>query len=73
MNISWQPHTTVADKAQFNSHNKELMMLPAELAFLQDEAFKGFIKMYAEDSQLFIDDFTKTFQKLVELGCSGLT
>lgn len=39
MNIKWEPHTTSAGNHQFNSFNKELMMLPAELAFLEDEIF----------------------------------
>lgn len=45
MNISWTPFTTVKDKAQFNSNNKELMMLPAEIAFLKDDSFFQFIQM----------------------------
>lgn len=31
------------------------------------------VKEYAKDGKKFNEDFTKTFQKLLELGTSGLT
>lgn len=46
----------------------ELMMLPTDIALIEDEAFKPWVDAYAEDKDLFFADFSKVFAKLVELG-----
>ncbi|CAG8808994.1 16018_t:CDS:2, partial [Racocetra persica] len=43
----------------------ELMMLPADLAFIQDKAFKQYVE---QDEELFFKDFAAAFHKLEELG-----
>ncbi|KAJ3221749.1 heme peroxidase [Clydaea vesicula] len=47
---------------------KELMMLPADLAFINDKKFKSFVTLYAKDEKKFFEDFAYSFQKLEELG-----
>lgn len=49
------------------------MMLPTDLVLLQDKKFKKWVDVYAKDGDKFNADFTKAFQKLEELGTSGLT
>jgi len=44
------------------------MMLPADLAFLQDPAFKKHVDQYAKDEKLFFKDFAAAFSKLIHLG-----
>ena len=44
------------------------MMLPADLAFLQDPAFRKCVEAYAKDEALFFHDFAAAFSKLLELG-----
>jgi ankyrin repeat protein len=39
------------------------------MALIEDEAFLPFVKMYAEDEQLFFRDFAEAFSKLLALGC----
>jgi len=53
---------------QFEDPTKELMMLPADLAFVQDSDFKQWVVKYAEDDELFFKDFSAAFKKLLELG-----
>lgn len=53
---------------QYEDKSGELMMLPADMALLWDPTFKKYVKMYAEDEELFFKDFAQAFQKLEELG-----
>lgn len=45
-----------------------LMMLPTDVALLQDPSFKQWVEKYAADKDLFFDHFSKVFAKLMELG-----
>ncbi|RKP19149.1 heme peroxidase [Rozella allomycis CSF55] len=53
---------------QFEDPTGELMMLPADLAFIEDPEFKKYVVRYSKDEELFFKDFAKAFQKLLELG-----
>jgi cytochrome c peroxidase len=46
----------------------ELMMLPADLALLEDPLFRKYVEMYANDSDLWFKDFAGAFSKLLDLG-----
>lgn len=46
----------------------ELMMLPSDLALLEDPHFSPWVRRYAEDKDLFFEHFSAVFAKLVELG-----
>lgn len=58
-NGSWQ----WVDKA-----NREVMMLPIEIAMLEDKELKPYFELYAKDMGRFYDDFAAAFKKLIELG-----
>jgi len=58
---------------QYEDDGKKLMMLPTDLALIQDDAFKKYVDLYAGDEAKFFQDFSNAFQKLEELGASGLT
>ncbi|SCZ97889.1 BZ3500_MvSof-1268-A1-R1_Chr3-3g06436 [Microbotryum saponariae] len=47
---------------------EELMMLPTDLALIEDPKFKPWVEKYAADRDLFFSDFSKAFAKLIELG-----
>jgi len=53
---------------QFTDPTGKLMMLPADLVFVQDPEFRKYTELYAKDQDLFFKDFAKAFQKLEELG-----
>lgn len=44
------------------------MMLPSDMALIQDAEFKKWVAIYAKDSDRFFADFAKVFKKLEELG-----
>lgn len=45
------------------------MMLPADLALVQDKDFRVIVEQYAKDENKFFTDFASAFSKLMELGC----
>ncbi|WVQ68128.1 uncharacterized protein L199_006334 [Kwoniella botswanensis] len=46
----------------------KLMMLPTDMALVQDPKFKPWVEKYAADQDLFFKDFAMAFAKLIELG-----
>ncbi len=44
------------------------MMLPADMALVQDKKFKQYVQEYAADHDLFFNDFAAAVLKLFELG-----
>ncbi len=44
------------------------MMLPADMAFIQDKKFKTYVQKYAADNDAWFKDFSAVLVKLFELG-----
>lgn len=44
------------------------MMLPADIALVQDKKLKPFVEKYAKDNDLFFKDFSAVVLRLFELG-----
>jgi cytochrome c peroxidase len=53
---------------QFESKDGALMMLPSDMALVQDPKFKQYVELYAKDEDAFFRDFSYAFSKLLELG-----
>jgi catalase (peroxidase I) len=53
---------------QFEDPTGALMMLPADLALLEDPKFRKHVERYAKDERAFEKDFAKAFSKLIALG-----
>jgi peroxiredoxin len=68
LNEEWHLGTTSAGMSQFWDTDEELMMLPTDMALVQDPTFREWVVKYAEDKDLFYRDFSKAFAKLLELG-----
>ncbi|GAA6037494.1 hypothetical protein JCM8097_008216 [Rhodosporidiobolus ruineniae] len=51
-----------------NDLGESLMMLPSDLALIEDPEFAQWVKLYAEDRDRFFSDFAAVFAKLLELG-----
>jgi len=47
---------------------KSLMMLPTDMALVQDKQFRKYVELYARDSDAFFKDFSSVVVKLFELG-----
>lgn len=53
---------------QYEDSSKKLMMLPSDIALIQDPAFSHWVNVYANDEEQFFKDFAKAWTKLQELG-----
>ncbi|GMH89365.1 hypothetical protein TL16_g11434, partial [Triparma laevis f. inornata] len=53
---------------QYEDKTGNLMMLPADIALIQDPEFKKIVEIYAKDEDAFFKDFSAAFSKLLELG-----
>jgi len=51
-----------------NSDGKDLMMLPADMALVEDKEFRKYCELYAKDRNAFFKDFAAAYAKLLELG-----
>lgn len=56
------------DREQYYNHDKSLMMLNTDLELVRDDKFAKWVRVYAEDENLFRADFCAVFAKLLELG-----
>jgi ankyrin repeat protein len=54
---------------QYTDPSGTLMMLPTDLALIQDEKFLPYVKAYAADEALFFRDFSEAFSALLAKGC----
>lgn len=64
----WQWRKWDGPKQYEDKETKTLMMLPADIAFIQDKIFKQTVEKYAADNDLFFKDFSAVIVKLFELG-----
>jgi cytochrome c peroxidase len=72
LNLKWEPNV-VNNHAQYKDPSGKLMMLPSDIVLIEDPQFKKYVQVYATDQKQFFNNFAKDFQKLEELGTSGLT
>ena len=49
-----------------------MLQLPSDIVLIEDAEFKKYVNVYAKDQKVFFEDFAKAFQKLEELGTTGL-
>ncbi|EKX41621.1 hypothetical protein GUITHDRAFT_164338 [Guillardia theta CCMP2712] len=68
----WVPKSWKGPKQFENEDGKDLMMLPTDLALIEDFHFRKWVEIYAKDEKRFFADFAKAYQKLTELGCNNL-
>ncbi|KAJ4421098.1 heme peroxidase [Neurospora sp. IMI 360204] len=64
----WQWKKWNGPKQYEDKKTKSLMMLPADMAIIQDKKFKQWVEKYAADNDLFFKDFQAVIVKLFELG-----
>jgi len=64
----WVPRNWKGPRQFEDAKTKKLMMLPADIALVQDPSFKKYVELYAKDGERFKKDFAAAFGKLLELG-----
>lgn len=70
--LKWTPDDAAA-KFQYTDPSGNLMMLPSDIALIEDTKFKKYVDEYAKDQKKFFADFSKAFEKLETLGTKDLT
>ncbi|KAJ3235041.1 hypothetical protein HDU81_000859 [Chytriomyces hyalinus] len=48
-----------------------LIMLPSDMALIEDPTFAQYVRQYAQDEEVFFNDFASAWEKLSELGITG--
>lgn len=64
----WVEKKWQGPKQYVDAKTGELMMLPSDLALVEDAAMKPWVLAYAKDNEKFKADFAAAFIKLLELG-----
>ncbi|KAE9981797.1 heme peroxidase [Venturia inaequalis] len=64
----WQWKKWNGPKQFEDKKTKTLMMLPTDMALIQDKKFKAYVQQYAQDNDAFFKDFSKAVMTLFELG-----
>ena len=53
---------------QYKDPTGELMMLPTDMALIEDDKFRPYVQLYAKDEAAFFKDFAAAFATLLHLG-----
>lgn len=69
VNLKWVPRQWDGPLQYTDTATGKLMMLPTDMALVEDPKFRVFVEQYAKDQELFFQDFAKVFAKLLALGC----
>lgn len=64
----WQIRRWNGPKQYEDVKTKTLMMLPSDIALIEDPQFRKYVVQYANDGDKFTKDFSTAFEKLLELG-----
>jgi cytochrome c peroxidase len=65
---TWVQKQWAGPKQFEDAKTQTLMMLPADLAIIEDAAMKKHVEAFAKDQDKFFTAFAAAFQKLLELG-----
>jgi len=70
LNNKWTPKKWNGP-VQLEDPTGQLMMTPADMAFVQDPAFRKYAEEYVNNPEKFEKDFAKAYSKLLHLGVPG--
>ncbi|KAJ3218537.1 hypothetical protein HDU67_005096 [Dinochytrium kinnereticum] len=68
----WEEGVSSAGNKQFFDKAKGTAMVNSDLTLATDPVFRPLVDKYAASQEAFFADFAVSFQKLQELGCTGL-
>jgi len=66
---TWRPRNWNGPLQFEDEETGRLMMLPTDMALLDDPKLRAVVEEYAKDEQAFFRDFASSFAKLLALGC----
>ncbi|MEO0530991.1 MAG: peroxidase family protein [Planctomycetota bacterium] len=70
LEIEWKPKEWEGE-FQYTDPTDKLVMLPTDIALIEDPEFRKHVERYAADQQVFFDEFASAYGKLMVLGCPG--
>jgi len=65
----WRPRKWDGPVQYEDVQTGKLMMLPTDLALIEDSSFRKYVEIYAADQSRFFKDFAEAYGKLLSLGC----
>lgn len=68
LEIDWRPKKWDGN-FQYTDPTDTLIMLPSDIALIEDPGFRVHVERYADDQELFFCDFAAAYGKLMALGC----
>lgn len=68
LEIDWKEKKWDGNR-QFTDPTDTLMMLPTDVALIEDAEFKTHVERYAADQDVFFEEFSAAYAKLLALGC----
>lgn len=75
-NVEWEEGCikgATCNNHQYRDKNsQQLMMLPTDIALIQDKEFKKYVDLFANDQKAFFQAFSQSFSTLLELGTKDL-
>jgi catalase (peroxidase I) len=69
MEKTWVINPDSNPEQYMDVETKQLMMLPTDICLVEDDKFKEYVALYAQDESKFFMDFATAFGKLINLGC----
>src|SRR5699024_6482426 len=64
----WQPKKWDGPRQFTDKSTQTLMMMPADMALVNDKGFRKHVERFAKDSDAFFKEFSEVYVKLLELG-----
>eukprot|EP01098_Paradermamoeba_levis_P010312 TRINITY_DN4333_c0_g1_i2.p1 TRINITY_DN4333_c0_g1~~TRINITY_DN4333_c0_g1_i2.p1 ORF type:complete len:353 (-),score=95.71 TRINITY_DN4333_c0_g1_i2:318-1376(-) len=66
---TWVPKKWSGPHQFEDTETGKLMMLPTDIALIEDPAFRKYVEVYAKDEKAWYNDFASAYAKLLSLGC----
>ncbi len=69
VNLEWKPREWDGEFQYTDTDTETLVMLPTDMALIEDDQFRPFAELYARDQEAFFEDFKNAYARLMALGC----
>ena len=67
--LEWKVREWDGEDQFTDVETETLCMLPTDMALIEDDEFRPFVELYAEDEEAFFKDFSDAYARLMALGC----
>ncbi len=67
--LQWKPREWDGEFQFTDVETETLVMLPTDMALIEDDEFRPYAELYARDQDAFFNDFANAYARLMSLGC----